>query len=162
MKHLRYLWYVLRHKWYVFQECARLGIPWAGIVHDWQKFTPAEWSPYATSFYGPWPYNDRPRWLVVAFDRAWLHHQHHGPHHHQYWVLREDDGPEHCLEMPERYVKEMVADWYGAGRALGNRPAPHDRYSEVRKWYRANFDKMLLNQKTRRRVEEMIGIDPWA
>jgi len=86
----------------------------------------------------------------------------YGPHHHQYWVLREDDGPEHCLEMPERYVKEMVADWYGAGRALGKRPAPHDRYSEVRKWYRANFDKMLLNQKTRRRVEEMIGIDPWA
>lgn len=158
MKHLRYLWYVLRHKWYVFQECARLGIPWAGIVHDWQKFTPAEWSPYVDSFYGPWPYDERPQWLAVAFDRAWLHHQHRGPHHWQYWILREDNGRTTCVQMPERYVKEMVADWYGAGRALGKHPPRGDRYAEVRAWYQRNAFDILLHVKTRQRVEQLIRI----
>lgn len=31
--HLRYLWYVLRHKWFVFVECVRLGIPYG--THHW-------------------------------------------------------------------------------------------------------------------------------
>ncbi len=85
--HLKYLQYVLKHKWYVLLECVKLGVPlWGALVHDWQKFTPAEWGPYVKSFYGPHKYEDRPPELVKAFDRSWLHHQHKGPHHWQYWL----------------------------------------------------------------------------
>lgn len=51
--HLSYLKYVLRHKWFVFRECQRVGITWRGIVHDMSKFSRAEWEPYVCVFYNP-------------------------------------------------------------------------------------------------------------
>ena len=33
---------VSRHKWLVFEACARCGIPWRGLVHDTSKFSPDE------------------------------------------------------------------------------------------------------------------------
>ena len=53
MKHLKYLCYVLRHKWYVFIECCKLGIPVRGLVHDLSKFRPSEWFPYANFIHKP-------------------------------------------------------------------------------------------------------------
>jgi len=51
--HLKYLSYVVRHKWFVFLAGLRVGgIPlWRLLIHDWSKFTPAEWRPYVQSFY---------------------------------------------------------------------------------------------------------------
>lgn len=34
--HLQYLWYVLRHKWFVFVECCSLGIPLQGGESPWR------------------------------------------------------------------------------------------------------------------------------
>lgn len=87
-KHWLYFRYLLKHKWYVFLECCKVGLYWRGIVHDWQKFTPTEWMPYTESFYGKYPYADRPPILVAAFNRAWLHHIHCGGEHHwQHWLM---------------------------------------------------------------------------
>lgn len=61
-----------------------------------------------------------------------------------------------ALRMPERLVREMVADWMGAGRAITGR-------WEVGVWYAANADKMVLHVATRARVEELlvsVGQDP--
>jgi hypothetical protein len=42
--HLRYLAYVLRHKWHVLIACRGLHVPlWQAIIHDWTKFLPCEW-----------------------------------------------------------------------------------------------------------------------
>lgn len=110
--HLQYLAYVVRHKWFVFRAGLRTGAPlWRLLVHDWSKFTPAEWGPYVRKFYGGWERLDE-------FDQAWLHHQHHNPHHWQHWLLREDSGLLKLLRMPDDLVREMVADWMGAGRAI--------------------------------------------
>ena len=51
MKLLKYLKYVIKHKWYTFVECCRLGIPWLGIIHDLSKFLPSELFTYAEWFY---------------------------------------------------------------------------------------------------------------
>ena len=156
MKHFKYLNYVIRHKWFVFQACVKIAkryrkplLIWRGIIHDWQKFTPAEWRPYVLSFYGPWKYKDRPEWLVADFDRAWLHHQHYGPHHWQYWLLQEDDGDLKAVEMPYAYTLEMLADWSGAGKAIKNKADPYD-------WYMDNKEKIILHPTTRLRVEGMM------
>lgn len=149
-KHLRYLSYVVRHKWFVFLACMRCDVPlWRALIHDWQKFTPAEWGPYVWSFYGPWKYNERPQWLVDAFDRAWLHHQHYGPHHYQYWILREDGGAIKALEMPRTYVREMLADWVGAGQAISGRRDP-------KPWYEANKEKIVLHPSSRALLETLM------
>lgn len=99
------------------------------------------------SFYGPQPRTDA---VKAAFDRAWLHHQHANPHHWQHWVLREDDGGTKVLAMPDKFVREMVADWMGAGRAITGR-------WEVAVWYAKNRDRILLHDDTRTLVDALIG-----
>ena len=151
MKHFKYLSYVLRHKWFVFVECCKMGIPWQGLVHDLSKFSPTEWFPYVEQFYGnkPSPRDSTgaydPSKIGGAFDYAWLHHQHH-PHHWQWWVLRGDHDVQKVLPMPDKYRKEMLCDWRGAGRAQGK--------PDTKAWYLANKDKMVLHLKTRAWIEK--------
>jgi hypothetical protein len=171
-KNRQYLKYVLRHKWFVFQKCCDYGLFWQGIIHDLSKFGLAEWGPYVDKFYGgPYPernYGDirahfgdtcTQPWVDRRFDEAWLHHQRHNPHHWQHWVLREDDGETKCLEMPRKYMLEMIADWWGAGRAIHGEPdGIYAEYFELRKWYLANRDKIQLHDRTRFEVERIMGL----
>ena len=156
--HLAYLKYVIRHKWFVFLACLRLKVPlWRAIIHDWTKFLPCEWSAYVRSFYNPDGTSnkakrvDRPIWLNQDFDDAWNHHQKANKHHWQYWVLVTDsDDPRlRPLEMPHTYIREMVADWIGAGRAITGK-------YEVAQWYEKNQHKMMLADGTRFVVERLL------
>ena len=149
--HLRYLAYVLRHKWHVFVACRGLNVPlWQAIVHDWTKFLPCEWSPYVQRFYGPAP-PQRDQARGEAFDRAWNHHQKSNPHHRQYHVLvtESEASGTRALAIPPRYAREMVADWIGAGRAQGK--------PDVAAWYAANAAKMVLHTDTRALVERLLA-----
>jgi len=151
----RYLKSVLRHKWFVFVECYKLGVPWLGLVHDLSKFLPSEFVPYAHYFYGPYPRDDeyKPEWVVDAFNYAWLHHQHRNKHHWQRWLLTMDSarGSDKIvpLTMPERFRKEMLADWRGAGRAYGN--------ADTIGWYMKNVEQIQLDGITRDWIEIQLG-----
>jgi hypothetical protein len=214
--HIKYFWYVLRHKWFVFVAGLRLGVPLVQLItHDWSKFLPSEWGPYVANFYGYKPTDEeveRARRLAfyikskaeikADFDRAWNHHQKRQPHHWQYWLLTtdqpgndwalwqmsppigeytlayqgepvatfpDDERPmqENArylfagevrtklnrmpvpLEMPERFVREMVADWMGAGRAITGR-------WEVQEWYAKSSPHIILHPSTRARVEDLL------
>lgn len=166
MKHLRYLSYVLRHKWYVFLECCKYGLYWQGLIHDWSKFLPSEWFPYVEYFYGAGQKQpDRGRDGTgyykphdtgdAAFDFAWLLHQKRNRHHWQWWVLPMDDGGTKVLPMPYRYWREMVCDWQGAARAQRTTGTVQD-------WYLENGTKMQLHPETRARVELVLGLLPMA
>ena len=153
MKYLKYLRYVFRHKWFVFVNACKFGIPFLGIIHDISKFSPDELIPYANYFYGKNKKNPRDKTGYYkptdtgdeAFDFAWLLHQKRNKHHWQWWVLPEDDGGLKVLEMPERYRREMLADWRGAGQAQGT--------PNTKAWYEANKDKMQLGENTRKWIE---------
>lgn len=154
-RYIAYLKYVLRHKWFVLIEAWKLRIPWRGLIHDWHKLLPGELLPYARYFYNPDGSNRDIRTeaghLVsdVAFDVAWLTHQRLAKHHWQYWILHRDDGSVEPLRMPLLYIKEMVADWRGAGRAQGK--------PNTLAWYEANKDKMSLHPESRKVVEDLLG-----
>jgi hypothetical protein len=145
-KHLRYFWYVLRHKWFVFLACCRYGIIWRGITHDLSKFLPSEWTPYVDNFFGKKPPSKE---TTRAFDMAWLHHQHRNAHHWQYYLLRHEDGTVEALEMSPADTFEMVADWVGAGRAITGKV-------DVWSWYKKNTKNMHLHPTTRKAVETML------
>jgi hypothetical protein len=104
--HLKYLSYVLRHKWFVLIACWKMGLFWRGLVHDLSKFTPAEWFPYVRYFYGTKEATGRKLWDGVGqfvdemevpkkvqddFDLAWNHHQKRNSHHWQYYLLSPDN-----------------------------------------------------------------------
>lgn len=147
--HWGYLKYVLRHKWFVFVAGRKTGAPlWRLLIHDWSKFTRAEWTPYVHSFYRK-DLRGSPA-VSDAFDRAWLHHQHVNKHHWQHWLLQEDDGDVKCLPMPEKYIREMVADWMGAGRAITGK-------WDITEWYGKNYGKIRLEHHTRNWVNHLIS-----
>lgn len=146
--HLAYLSYVIRHKWFVFKQCMKMDVPLRqAVFHDWSKFLPSEWGPYVRTFYTP---NGTKRYQqTLEFEIAWNYHQKRQPHHWQYWALRLDKGDVVPLPMPEKFIKEMVADWIGAGIAING-------HNEVLEWYNKNKEKMALHALTRKRVEELV------
>jgi hypothetical protein len=168
--HIKYGTYVLRHKWFVLQAGLSLGVPLSILIlHDWDKFLPDEWIPYARYFYGKFPKRDSQEVqsakvacnlflytqedVAADFDRAWNAHQKRNKHHWQYWCLiNDDDGLITCLPMPYIYILEMVADWQGAGLAQGN--------PDTLGWYAEKRHTIRLHPDTRSIVENLIGFDP--
>lgn len=58
--------------------------------------------------------------------------------------------------MPERYRREMLADWWGAGRAQMG--MTHEGWFTVRNWYKRNAGKMHLHPETRQWVEFTLDV----
>lgn len=155
MKHLKYLFFVIRHRWYVFVECCKLGIIWRGITHDLSKFRLSEWCAYADFFYG--------RELKGYFDSitiqrrekslefAWLDHIHRNPHHWQHWRCQNDDGTRMVLPMPTKYIKEMLADWRAMSRVRG--------FDSVREWYGKHYHKIEMAAETRMKLHQLMTQD---
>lgn len=117
--------------------------------HDESKYLTEEYKAYDDYFYGDKSYE-----VVKAFDYAWLHHIHNNPHHWQYWILFEDDPktgtPYKVLDMTDPYIIEMICDWWSFSFRAG------DKY-EIFNWYDDHKAKMLLSDKTRKRVEYILG-----
>lgn len=160
----KYLKNLLRHKWFVFIEACKLGVPLLGIIHDMSKFLPDEFFSYARyDFSDDGNNDDKER---ADFDLAWLKHQRRNKHHWQHWLLMNDSGIAHydewdncpCwmkqvepLPMPDRYIREMVADWKGAGRAYGN--------PDTVGWYMKNMNKIILHPETEKKVLKYLGME---
>jgi hypothetical protein len=84
---------------------------------------------------------------------------------HDRYTLPEDDGDIRCLAckqsfpqssadmrvlpMPDRYRREMLADWRGAGLAQGT--------PDTLRWYTVNQHKMNLHPETREWIEAQLG-----
>jgi hypothetical protein len=147
-RHLAYLRYVLRHKWFVLVAGIALGVPlWRLLVHDLSKFRPSEWFPYARCFYNP---DGTGRYdQSFAFAVAWNAHQKRNPHHWQYWILTWDNGGSDLLPMPDACLRELLADWMGASRAIHGKSSP-------REWYAQNRDRIKLSPSTRKDLEKMM------
>lgn len=144
MRHWEYFKYVIRHKWFVFWAGLSLGVPiWRLIIHDWDKFMPSMWGAYARCFYtieGTKQYKpDDDFW------RTWNGHQKRNRHHWQYYVLIKDGGELELLPMLDADRREMLADWTGAGRALGK--------PFIWRWYDENRDKIMIHPDTRQWLE---------
>lgn len=150
----KYIKYILIHKYHVMVECFKRGLYWQGITHDISKLLPDEFFSYLDKFYNFNQFPDKSMiWRVKtkeivndAFNLAWLKHIHRNPHHWQFWILQNDSGSWECIEIPERYIKEMVSDWIGAGIAITGK-------NDVLNWYEKNKDNIKLNLATRILVE---------
>ena len=114
------------------------------VSHDLSKYQPEEYDAYDNYFYGT-----KTKEVKEAFDYAWLHHIHNNPHHWQYWVLINDEDGTKALEMPEEYAIEMVCDWWAFSHKSGN-------LKEIFDWYKSHKKNMILHEKTRKFVEDLL------
>ena len=114
------------------------------VEHDMSKYQAEEYDAYDNYFYGA-----KTAKVKEAFDYAWLHHIHNNPHHWQYWVLINDEDGTKALEMPEEYAIEMVCDWWAFSHKSGN-------LKEIFDWYKSHKKNMILHEKTRKFVEDLL------
>ena len=147
MRTLRYLRYLIRHKFFVGVECFKMGLYWQGITHDWHKFLPSEFFPYVSQFGGgiqtgrdKTGYYKPTDTGKPAFEIAWLKHQKRCWHHWQSWCVPVEGGGVKAYPIPGKYRLEMICDWKGAGRAQGK--------PDVVGWWETNKVKMTMHPDT--------------
>lgn len=139
-----------QHKKYVLEAGLLVGgIPEEQLFnHDASKFTEAEYPHYARQFHGD-------KGDPHGFAMAWLHHIHHNPHHWQHWVFPDGYAPAGSrseggvMPMPERYLREMVADWLGASLAYT------DSW-DMSPWLNRHLAEMKLHSETRTMLMEVL------
>lgn len=132
-----YLLHWLRHKIKVFIWCCLLGVPLRGLMHDLSKLLPDEFFPHAMYFFGD---KLKRKSRQISLDRAWHLHQLRNRHHWSHWVTVDDVGRISAVKMPERFIREMIADW--AARGTG----------KPMKWYLDKRDVMIMHPETKYRT----------
>ena len=114
----KHLSVVMKHKWYVFKLCCRVGIPWRGIIHDMSKFSPTEfWESvkYCQGTRSPIPIAREKN----GYSKAWLHHKGVNKHHLEYWI--DPRAKDYALVIPYKYVAEMACDKMAASIVYGGK-----------------------------------------
>ena len=130
-------------------------------MHDESKDSEKEYDAYDRYFY-----SERTPEIEKDFDYAWLHHLHNNKHHWQYWILKEDDSYVDrnnnsiivkALDMPDRYILEMICDWWSFSWSKYLKSHNKNDLYEVFNWYSDHADKILLSSSTETKVENMLN-----
>ena len=59
--------------------------------------------------------------------------------------------------MPNKYMKELLCDWRGAGRMFNGKDAyKNDKREETRNFYLSRRDNIMLHPITRKKIEKII------
>ena len=138
----KYLWYLLKHKFFVFRQGRKLRVPYRQLlVHDLSKFQWDEFIPYYHHFYvkhlAASDHTD------LEFDQAWHRHVERNPHHWDHWVRNGD-----VSYMPDEFSNEMLADWSAMSCQQG-------RTEDVTDWYYSRRNQIKLHPDTRKHVEDL-------
>lgn len=138
-----------RHIAAVREAGLKLDVPLEQLnIHDQSKFGLDEFPFYARNFFGD--KGDPDGWA-----RAWLHHIHANPHHWNHWLFADSFTPKGstveggAVPMPHKYIREMVADWMGAGFA-------YTGSWDMTKWLTENLPRIRLHSQTAREVGEIL------
>lgn len=155
--YFKYLKYIIKHKWYVFIECCKVGLVWRGIIHDMSKFLPSEFGPYARHFNGNHPptrdlhkrnYCKPTDTGDPEFDAAWRLHIKRNKHHWQWWTVPNDGDGIKLIEIEEPYLQEMICDWIGAGKVL--------KTNGIQEWWEENKNNLQIHPTTKEEIDQLI------
>lgn len=142
---------VRKHRKMVRKLCFKCGLYWQGLTHDLSKYSPTEFWNGVKYFTGTASPHVGER-KVKGYSDAWLHHHNRNKHHAEYWVDIVD-GKSAPVQMPLKYLTEMVCDRVAASMIyLG------DKYTDSAPWdyYISHFCENELNGDTRAKLEKYL------
>ena len=142
---------VNHHRFEVMKNCFQCGIYWQGLTHDLSKYSPAEFLVSVRYFQGtrsPYMYEKE----KFGLSYGWLHHKGRNRHHWEYWYDM-IDGKWVPLEMPYRYLVEMVCDRVAACRIYQK-----DAYTKesALNYFLMRNDRFIMHENTSRMLEEIL------
>lgn len=87
-----------------------------------------------------------------GFSEAWLHHKGKNKHHWQYWTDFKDNKviP---IEIPEKYIKEMICDIRGASKAYSKKKYTKDL---PLLYLQNNINQWIITERVYKRLNELI------
>lgn len=145
---------VLIHKWYVGYYCFKAGLYKQGIFHDISKFSYTEFMEsikYANGKDSPINKCKKEN----GYSKAWFHHRGRNPHHYAMWIDNFDDGGE-PVQMPFKYVLELICDFLGAGKVYMKN---NFSYSNEYKWWLNKISKgIAMHYQTKTFVNRVLYI----
>jgi hypothetical protein len=139
---------ILIHKWYVFEICCKLGIPLQGLFHDLSKFSFAELIEGSKYYRGDVSPHVESR-KQIGYSLAWINHKAKNKHHWEMWLDINADGEFIPAPMPNKYIKEMLADRISACKAYEGKNWNH---SSALNYYNKNKDKYIMHEDTKEKI----------
>lgn len=145
---LKQLRQIFIHKWYVFEICCKLGIPLQGLLHDLSKFSFTELIEGSKYYRGDVSPHVESR-KQIGYSLAWINHKAKNKHHWEWWLDINEDGEFIPAIIPNKYIKEMLADRIGACKAYEGKNWNH---SSALNYYNKNKEKYIMHEDTRRKL----------
>jgi len=160
-KALGHLKTVLHHKALVAEGCFQVGLYWQGLTHDLSKFSPTEFMSGVRYYQGGKQSPNNGERVVKGYSDAWIHHKGRNRHHYEYWsdysiqAVREKRYPVQPVQMPRRYVAEMLMD-----RIAASKTYLKDEYTDAEplKYYQNGKAGQLMHPQTAKELERMLKI----
>lgn len=117
---------------------------WYILFHDSSKRDSEEYSAFDEFIFG-----ERTDETKRKHKRAQLEHRHKNPHHWEYWVLYTSSTRPIALDMDYPYIIEMICDWWSFSWKEGD-------LFNIFDWYDEHKDNILMSNKTRATVEDIL------
>lgn len=148
MKFFRHLHTVNKHRRAVRNLCFKCGLIRQGLTHDLSKYSRQEFLSGVKYFQGDRSPQAKER-EVLGYSAAWLHHKGRNKHHFEYWTDFAD-GKRVYVEMPAKYLAEMICDRIAACKIYLK-----DKYTEGAPldYFLKKTDKEAMNANTREKLE---------
>ena len=144
---------ITKHRWLFLKGCFRVGLYRQGLTHDLSKYSPTEFWIGAKYYQGTRSPNAAER-EDKGFSEAWMHHKGRNRHHYEYWSdLNKATGRYECVEMPRRYLVEMVMDRRAAcityqGKAYTD--------ASAFEYFDKSRERSLMHPNTRRQLQYIL------
>lgn len=139
------------HRNMVRKNCFACGLYWQGLTHDLSKYSPSEFCPsvkYYQGYRSPYAYEKE----LLGYSAGWLHHKGRNRHHWEYWYDT-IDGVFQPIEMPYRFLVEMVCD-----RVAASKTYLKDQYtsSSALEYFLKKKESAYMHPKTRKELYKIL------
>lgn len=145
---------VNKHRRTVRKLCFKCGLYWQGITHDLSKYSPTEfWN--GVRFYTGTASPHIGERKAYGYSKAWLNHKGHNKHHAEYWNDIRPNGKTEPIDMPNKYLAEMICDRVAASMTyLGK--TYHD--AAPLEYYLSHKDENQFSEQTRKDLEGILSL----
>lgn len=121
-------------------------------MHDLSKFSRAEFKPGVKFYQGNRSPQAKER-EELGFSAAWLHHKGRNKHHAEYWTDSGGVGAMTPVEMPPKYLAEMVCDRVAASKIYKGKDYTSASPLE---YFQNRRDSVVMHPKTAETLERFL------
>lgn len=148
----KHLHTVNKHRWLVFLNCCRCGIPWRGLTHDLSKYSFLEFFTSAKYYSGTKSPIANERKAEHGYARAFIHHTRKNKHHFEYWV-DVTTGDIILIPMPYKYALECCCDMISASKVYNGKNFTRE---EPLKFIQRTKERSMMHSATKAFLEEIM------